>query len=224
MTTKQQNYADMANTSYNKLQEYKPLWETIPQFVILNDELKGGIDGLAIADKESKIVTTGSTSDKKSAKADVIAAVIKISGPALVYAVNNNNFTLHDQLNVTKSQLMKIQDGTLPQRLNGIVEEIEKIAPELVDYGVTEQDIADAKAKTEVYAAQVNTPRGLITKRSAKIETVADHIEQLRNILYRIDKMMRLFAGTEFHRDYKNARKIVDLGSRKKPADGNEPT
>lgn len=223
MTTKQQNYADMANTVYNKLQEYKSVWESVPQFAALDNELKTTLDGLALADKESKIITTGSTSDKMSAKEQAIAAVLKISGPALVYAINNNNLTLHDQLNVTKSRLMKIQDGTLPQRLNGIVEEIEKIAQALAEYGVTEQDIADAKTKTDAYTAQVNVPRGLITKRSTKIETVADHIEQLRNIFYRLDKMMHLSQGTEFHRDYKNARKVIDLGSRKKITDTTQP-
>ncbi|MDD3787605.1 MAG: hypothetical protein PHO94_02790 [Petrimonas sp.] len=214
MTTKQQNFADMAQTTYNKLQPYKASWENIPEFVSLENELKETLNGLTTFDKEAKIITTGSTSDKSGAKDQAIAAVVKISGPAMVYALNNSNLTLHDQLNVSKTKLRKMQDGTLPQRLNGIIEEIEKIAEPLAGYGVKPEDIADAKTKTETYTAQVNTPRGLITKRSTKIETVADYIDLLRDILYRLDKMMRLFAGTEFHRDYKNARKIVDLGSR----------
>jgi hypothetical protein len=60
----------------------------------------------------------------------------------------------------------------------------------------------------------VNHPRELITKRATKIESLADYIDLLRNVLTRIDNMMRLFDGSEFYRDYKNARKIVDLGGR----------
>ncbi len=215
MNTKQQNYSDMAHTTYNKLQPYKPSWETIPEFVVLENRLKETLKGLITADKEAKIITTGSTADKSVAKDKAIAAVVKMSGPVGLYALNNDNLTLHNQLNVTKSSLKRMQDGALIARFNGILEEITNLMPNLQDYGLSVEDLDDAKAKTAAYAALVNHPRGLITSRSTKLETVADYIEELRSIFYRLDKMMRLFAGTEFFRDYKNARKVLDLGSRK---------
>ena len=214
MTTKQQNFANMAHVTYNKLQSYKSLWESIPQFAALVDELKTTLDEFATAEKESKIVTTGSTADKSGAKQQAIDAVVKISGPAAVYALNTNNLTLYNQINTSKSDLKRVQDGALAQQLHAIIDEIEKIVDALADYGLSPQDVADAKTKTEAYDALVNHPRELITKRATKIESLADYIDLLRNVLTRIDNMMRLFDGSEFYRDYKNARKIVDLGGR----------
>lgn len=217
MTTKQQNFVDMGNTSYNKLIAHKPLWENIPEFSNLVEvELNTTLSDLAITDKEAMMVITGSAADKASARKQAIAAALAISGPIAVYALNTNNLTLFEQTNFTKSKLRKMQDGSLANCLSGIIETAETLGEKVIPFGVTPERLADAKAKTEEYAQQVNTPRAMITRRSTKLNTVADYIDALRDILSRIDKMMLLFQDTEFYTEYKNARKIVDLGTRKK--------
>ncbi|HBG39810.1 MAG TPA: hypothetical protein DDW85_00170 [Porphyromonadaceae bacterium] len=216
MTTKQQNYSDMAHTAGNTVKENQTLWSAIPRFVTLDENLNTALANLDSADKEAKIITTGTTKDKEKAKAQAIAAIIKIAGPACVYALDNNNNALHDHLNVTETTFKKVQDGNLPQLFNSIIEKVKPLAEPLVEFGVVAEDFTGAETKIQVYTDLVNDPRQLITERSTKIESVAFYIDELHQIFYRLDKMILLFVGTEFYSQYRNARKIVDRGIRKK--------
>lgn len=74
----------------------------MPQFIALYTKFKEMLNRFGFADKDSKIITTGSTSDKLTAKQQGITIVVKISVPTMVYAINNGNIALHDQLNINR--------------------------------------------------------------------------------------------------------------------------
>ncbi|AEW22144.1 hypothetical protein BFO_3335 [Tannerella forsythia 92A2] len=48
-------------------------------------------------------------------------------------------------------------------------------------------------------------------------------MRDLRRCVYKLDSLMSLFSGTRFETDYRNARIIVDLGTRKKKEEGPQP-
>jgi hypothetical protein len=103
-----------------------------------------------------------------------------------------------------------MQDSVLPQRLTRIVKIISSIGSELLLYGISKEDIRTAKAKTKVYTSIVDNPKKLIAERSSKNKTVSILIDELRDIFYRLDKLMRIYIDTDFYSEYRKARKIVD--------------
>lgn len=210
MNTADQNYSYMAFSTFTKMNAYRSIWINNTAIKIEMDKLESNLSQLESVSKEPVISTINVTQDKVKAKAEAISAILKVTGPASVYALDIDNTTLHDKLNVSKGILNKMQDSVLPQRLIRLNNIISHIAHDLLEYGLTTEDISNANSKIKAYVSIVDDPKKLIAERSSKNKTLSVLIEELRDIFYRLDKLMRVYVDTDFYIEYRKSRKITD--------------
>lgn len=218
MTTREQNFMSMARSSANVFPKWNDLWSAIPvvnrEVTALNEEI-GKIDAVS---EQTTLITKGVTEDKYNARDEALSAIVNVAKPAAVYAQDMGNMELHRQLNQSRGVLAGLAQNELLNTLSAIYTQVTNVKEEIADYGVSEEKLQDAKAKLDAFAAAIPSTRDAIVERKTSNEIISESIVNLRRIFYRLDNLMKLFDGTGFYREYKNARVIIDLGSRKKPA------
>ena len=222
MTTREQNFMSMARSSANVFPKWDELWTPVPRLKSEVDAMNAEIGKIDAASEQTTLIITGVTEDKQNARDEGVSAVVNIAKPAAVYAMDINNMELHRQLNQSRGSLMMLPQNELLNTLTGIYNRIDNVKEQVVDYGVTEEKLQDAKSKLDAFAVAVPSSRDAIVERKTNNEIVSDSIANLRRIFFRLDNLMKLFEGTDFYIEYKNARIIIDLGSRKRPANPEE--
>lgn len=215
MTTKQQNFIAMAKATANVIKKWQNEWSSNKRFTteveLLNKELTD-IDTLT---KNTLSATDGVSENKYNAKEEALTAIVNIAKPASVYAQDQNNLPLQLILNQSKGNLTKLSQHELVNTLTNIYSKIDEIKEHLADYGIAPDKITAAKQKLDAYAKASPEPRNAIVERKSGNEAIASSIDLLRQSLYKTDNLMKLFTETPFYAEYKNARIIIDLGSRK---------
>lgn len=219
MTSRQQNFMNMARTTGNVIAKWQGQWSTVPRFVNEASALQAEMKRIEEAAENTLLETKGIAMDKRNAKDEALSAIVNIAKPASVYADDSNNLQLRQQLNVSRGPLSLLTQNDLLNTLTGMYNAVFAEKDHLADYGVTEQKIADAKTKLDAYTSSVPTTRDAIVERKTNNEVIEEGIGNLRRGFHRLDNLMRLFEGTQFYSEYKNARIIVDLGTRKTPED-----
>lgn len=219
MTTKQQNYLLMTRSSVNVLQKWNSEWNPIVRFADEISALTGELQKVDSASENAMLVTKGVTADKANAREEALSAIVNIAKPAVVNAEDINDIQLAGRLNHSRGSLSTLAQNDLLNMLTGMYNNVEEVKDNLTEYGITGEKLADAKGKLDAISGVITTPRDMIVERKTTNELIEESIGILRKIFYRLDNLMKLFDGTEFYREYKNARIIVDLGSRKTPVE-----
>lgn len=215
MTTKQQNYISMTRSSVNVLQKWNSEWNAITRFANEVLALTAELQKVDSSSENAMLVTKGVTADKANAREEALSAIVNIAKPASVYADDINDLQLSARLNYSRGSLSTLAQNDLLNMLTGMYNNVFEHKDNIVEYGVTEEKLTDAKSKLDAFAGVISSPRDMIVERKTTNELIEESIGNLRKIFYRLDNLMKLFEGTPFYAEYKNARIIVDLGSRK---------
>lgn len=215
MTTRDKNYLTMARTLNEIFVRHQSVWETNPRFVREVRTFEEVLGLLTDVKVDSNIVTTGATMDKAEAAVNLYNQAVNLGKRASVYALDNNNQELHDQLRTSKGALSNMHDTFSLAKAKDIYKRLEPLKAELIDYGVSEEEMSELKELIDAYDALVTRPRELIVERKGHNESIPELMKKLRESVYKLDSLVNLFSGTAFETDYKNARIIVDTGRRK---------
>ena len=215
MTTKQQNYISMTRSSVNVLQKWNSEWNAITRFANEVLALTAELQKVDSSSENAMLVTKGATADKANAREEALSAIVNIAKPASVHADDINDLQLSARLNYSRGSLSTLAQNDLLNMLTGMYNNVFEHKDNIVEYGVTEEKLTDAKSKLDAFAGVISSPRDMIVERKTTNELIEESIGNLRKIFYRLDNLMKLFEGTPFYAEYKNARIIVDLGSRK---------
>lgn len=201
------------NTVFTK---YETVWQTNPRFTQERETFGTLLDKVRGVKADSNIVTEGATLDKAEAAMRLFEKTVGLGKRASVYALDTNNQELHNQLRISKGALSNMHDTFALAKARDIYNRIDAIKDHLTDYGIREEEITELKMLIDAYDELITRPRDLIVERKGHNETIPELIKKLRSSLYKLDSLINLFSGTSFETDYRNARVIVDLGSRKK--------
>lgn len=211
MTDRQENKLSMAKTVQLVLNNNSAIVSTPTAFSATKTELDAeitSIDGIA---QVQTINNTGSAKDKTQAENTAIDKAIALIGPAKSCARAQNNNTLYESLNYSKSDLKKLRDTTLPQTLTQIRDVLQNNLALFTDYGITADDITDFTAQIAAITPLQSAPRNAITTGKAATTALRAEFKNLDAILKRLDG---LAAGKskypDFYNAYKAARVIVD--------------
>ncbi|WP_165585898.1 hypothetical protein, partial [Pedobacter nototheniae] len=104
----------------------------------------------------------------------------------------------------------------LAAALETIADAILKFQPELVEYGITEDEYNKLKRFIDDYENNKDQPRLVITDRKSQNKSIVSLINELRLSFYKLDRLMGIWEDehVKFANDYKTARIVIDLGNR----------
>ncbi|WP_131539959.1 hypothetical protein, partial [Pedobacter nototheniae] len=95
----------------------------------INEALKGVIEG-----------SKGASSSKEQAAELAISQTLKLSRLTQVYAISHNDLALANKMQLSESLLRSLPNQQLAAALETIADAILKFQPELVEYGITEDE------------------------------------------------------------------------------------
>lgn len=213
----------MAYAAVQVLDENKTIWDGVPAMVQAHDEFKANITATEQAVSKQIADITGHAKDKTAAEDNMIAKTLSVAGSVMAFATVNGDNGLAEAMNITPSELRRYRDSVVAQRCMGVHDAATLNAAALVSYGVAAGDIVDLKARIDKYLSLIAQPRNKITARKGATAEIGALIRDTMKLLnYRIDRLMQQFAFShkEFHKQYFNARIIIDQhGQKDAPAE-----
>jgi polysaccharide pyruvyl transferase WcaK-like protein len=126
---------------------------------------------------------------------------------------------LKERVSYSYNQLMRSRDTFVINQLQVIIDALTKYISQLADYDLTQEDIDELINLTASYRAIVESPRQSITNRMRATKEIKRLFAELRIVVAeRMDNLIDQFkeSSPTFWQQYKSARKIIDLGHRRR--------
>jgi hypothetical protein len=225
MNNNQENQFSMAKAVQQVLNNNIAIVSTLPAFSTAKNDLDDVISAINEAAQSQLQNTTGTAQDKEQAALMAIEKVLTVTGPAKSYAKNEENNTLFQSLDFTRSVLQKMRDTELSNTLTSVSTTLAGIIPELATYGITAAELADLDAAIETYNSLMSAPRTAITNKSAATAAVAQAFINLKPVFIRLDGLAegQKTANPVFYNAYKAARVVVDSRGKAKSKTASNP-
>ncbi|MGD9993922.1 MAG: hypothetical protein AB7S69_11535 [Salinivirgaceae bacterium] len=205
------SYLAVANilTKYGaKLALVPAIAAVVSKFMALLEELK---EVQQIQEGKS----TGTTLQKQKEEAEMIEITLRVAASIYVYAVDQNNLELQQEVKVSPSYLKTIGDNSLLNRCNRIHQIASGLDAEaLAPYGLLPETTSGLRKEIDDFAALVAKPRTAIVARSTATSRLQELFKEINTLLReQMDKLMLVIKDQEpvFYNEYKAARVIVDL-------------
>lgn len=215
MTTKQENFISMVRAVNKLLQDNQKTWAGVNRFARAVTELKDLISLIGTVGAKANSPITGATKDKWSIEDEAVDQGVNLAKLASVYALDEKNMELHDKLRISRSRLLHLHEDECLKRLMDVLALLQPLSNDLADFGIVHADVVHFKSLLDAYEAALAKPRQLTVERKTMNTTqLPDLISKMRQTLYVLDSMINRFKQTPLPAQYKNARLIVDLGSR----------
>jgi hypothetical protein len=215
----QENKLSMYLTVQKVTNSNVEVWKDLPAFKNIFNEYEGVLSKIKAISLVQEKKITGAAKDKKEARNAAIEKCLTIIGAFHTYAVVSGNNKLADSVSYSADDLYRSRDTILASRLNIVHEIVREYIDDMAEYGVVQEDLDELAGLTEKYAATCEDPREAITNRARATKQLKDLIKNADTLLRtRLDKLIILFKSKQpdFWQQFKNARKIVNLGYRKR--------
>ncbi len=216
MLTVEENFLSMTRAVHAVLKRHESKWKGAKRFAESAQVLENLIGQEAVTSTDAGIITTGATEDKHGAGNAAFELGADIAKRASIYAIHQKNMELHDQLRVSRSSFAARHHAAAVAKLRDIIKRLMPILLELADYGISPTEITQLTELTNRYEKLASKPRDLVVTRKTINQSIPKLIAKLRKVLYELDSLISMFKTIvpQFVEEYKNARKIINLGSR----------
>jgi hypothetical protein len=168
---------------------------------------------------------TGVTAEKNAIRELLIPVTAKTCAAIVAYATNTNNTNLKTQFKYKKGDFSKMRNQDLYTNAINIYNNALVHGQKLAPFATTD-DIAKIKELADQYHALLPQNRTLTSQGVTTTANLQGTINTIMDLITNtIDPLMSPleYSHPDFYRDYKNARKIVDHGSRSKHTDDDKP-
>lgn len=217
MSLVQENFIRMANAVTDVLGRY-PEWKSVSAFEAEQQNFEAYMSMLQEKRIHAQMKSKGATEDKDALKEQAISLTVNLAKRASVYALNNNNMELFEELNANKAPFRIYADNLLLSKMRHIQILLMAMPPAPLErYSITSQNLQDMNAAINAYEAILSKPRDIIVERKMHNYTANQMIVLIREVLMKMDRLINIFSGSAFEHEYKSARIIIDLGTRHNP-------
>lgn len=201
----------------NVLDKFKLLWSGIAGFVTVQKDFRGATDKLQKTATAAGTKTKEITKNKNSSVKNFIVHLFRATSILAVHATNTGNTALQNQTDYTESELEDMRPAELLGLSDLVLENLTANKTELVNLGLTEEDITIIADFIDNFETITSSPRTTITSRKAAGAQLRPQFAAASFILKeKLDKLMEQFRLTqpEFYNEYWNARDTVKYGTR----------
>jgi hypothetical protein len=198
---------------------HSEVWDTFPAFKQQFNEFKTQIQNINDTLMDQRKTTTGVTKAKQDTRNNVVKTGLIISESCFAYANVIGDLKTASRVSFRISDLMKGRDSELLADLRVIHEIAQQNIDALADYGVSQEDADEFHDLIEAYAAVLENPRQAVTNKARATKKLKELFSFTDSILKnRLDRLVNRYKEShpDFWNQFKFARKIVNLGHRRK--------
>jgi len=219
MTKNQENRLSMYLTVQQVTNYFSNAWQAFLPFKIQYSEFETLLEKIKAIRPIQEAKITGVTKDKTEARKKVSQKALKIGEKVFAYASIIGNNKLKDRVNYRPSDFIRCRDTVLCDYIQVIYNAANQHLSELADFDVTQKELDELKRLNDNYSVIIENPRQAVTNRTRATKYIQMYFSQTDIIIKeRLDKLMNHFKeeNPDFWHQYKSARKIVNLGHRKR--------
>ena len=215
MTTNQKIRLRMYLGTRNFVSQNQATANAIPKFAASYAILLGTIDEIQLIGEMQGINKTGLAMDKNKLKKKLIALAVKYSNKVAILAKLTKNDTLLNEVRFNESELGRLSEVTLKDRVKIIYDKAEANLASLAEQGLTPDTQKQFLETITAFNNALETPRtGIAEKRKAtqKLPVLFDKADSEIEI-------MDLAAASakdeypDFFNGYKTSRKLIESNS-----------
>jgi len=213
----QENRLSMFYAVQRVMLENNAIWSGTAAIVTTAGDLDARITSLE-EDLQTQVRDiTGHSKDKTEAEDAMIAQTLDVAGKVMAYATAQGDQALAEAMDITPTELRRYRDSVVAQRCQDVHDSANAVLASLAGYGVDAAKLTALQVAIDAYLSMNPAPRVAITERknaTTEIELLVGETLDLLN--RRLDGLIQGYSITEpdFHRQYTDARIIVDLGGR----------
>lgn len=211
MKTTDGNQINMALAVQKVIDKYGGLWGSHKGFSKHVELMKQYLVQIKLHQQNTEDDSGGVTLDKDNAADYAIELGRDLAGSAYVYAKSIGNETLKAQFHIPKKKLTEVQEVLSVSKLKELLKNMEAITDKLQEY-VSKDELKALDEAIKNFENQVANPRAFIVDRAKSNEIVADTVVKMKSNFKDMDRLMTKFKKTEFEREYKHARIVIDHG------------
>jgi len=219
MTTHEENKLSMYLTVQQVTNFHSEVWKDSVAFANSFNEYETLLNTINKTRQIQLRSITGVTQMKWDAMFKASEKGFFIAQPVCAYAKSIGDHKTVDRVSFSISKLMNERDTVIFVKLRDVKEFAQNYLDQLGDYGITQADIDELDVLTEHYAVIVENPRQSITNRARATKDLREQMNEAKVLLtdYMDRLVYRFKAGNpEFWQQYMNARKIINLGHRRR--------
>ncbi len=224
MRSREQNFLAMAHTVNTVVQNNQPKWVNVVRFAQCAQELNDLVSLIVDVNAAADSNITGATQDKASICLRAADEGLKLAKRTSVYASDKKNLELRQRLTISRSELLDQHGAEILATLRDWIARINPVISELEPYGILPADLHHFKGLVDEYDNLLTRPRELVVARKTMNQSsLPDLLAKTREVLEHMDNLINLFEATPFEAQYRNARMIIDLGSRSAKPENSTP-
>ena len=138
---------------------------TVPAFSTTFTSFKAKVSSIESTAQLETQVITGVATDKKTRKETLVQQATDIAAVVFSYASSVGNNTLKQQVNFSRSELLRLKDDELPATSHNIHDAANANLVALAPYGITAAMLTSFDTLISQYAAVVPSPRNAKAQR-----------------------------------------------------------
>jgi len=223
MRKRHEDFISMLTVVGSVFDANQPVWSANSVFAGYVNDFRANRLLIDAAAQAGNIITTGATRDKSNAAGAAFDYGSKLSKRASVFAMEQGNSEMHDQMRVSKTSLSRLADTKASAKLHDLYDRMVAVGDDLSPY-VSAEELSRFRGLIDAYDKLLSRPRELTVNRKTHNDDLPELIQASRKLLYKTDSLINIFDGTEFEAAYHNARRIVNSGSRKAPVSQETPS
>lgn len=214
----EENKLEMFNSVAAVLNKNNTAVATLPALAEAKTEFTDLIADIIKTDKEYGTATVGKAAVKNSVENQLIDAALSLKGALASFARKTSNTELALLAKFTKTDLLRLGDTDLKNKISTILEIAEANKTSLANYNVDDAEINNLKEKAENFNnATANNKTGFTGKVGARVSLTelfdtGDEVLKvdLDNLMLRMKKNY-----PDFYIEYQAARVTKDLGGKR---------
>ena len=213
MNRKEINLLGMLESVVEGLDINEPLISNKPAIMAVKSRLKRNIVVVKGLQQKQAVGTKADTAIKNYKREDMTANLLNVAAGITAVGAEKNDIRLKMAGAVTEPALNGMRESDLVIRAHEVYETAMSIAPELVTWGISQDEIDDLGASSDSYLSQNPTIRNI----KAKSVEATTEIKQKLNESYSLvkdplDALMLPFKkiNPTFYGEYLNTRLIID--------------
>ncbi len=212
MNQRQINKVEMMETTQTYLDANTAVWSTVPIITTYKNQLSQAIDGLKTAaqDQDAAQVFIGSNLQNLkitiSEKMDILDDILE------AYADDTDNAELLAKSANSKSDYLRQTNEDFETKVKNVIALLEENVADMADYGLTQDQIDDAKLSFGSYQDKRGKPRSYQVASRQATQSIEDLMGEASAAINKLDKVMKRFkrSNSSFYNGYQAARTVIN--------------
>lgn len=219
MNKVQSNQMAMLLAVYHVFKNFNEIPESIPALSKFIAEFINRMNLIEIAHREQEGHSTANAAQKLKEENEMIDLTITLAAAIYVYAMDQGNLELAAKVDKPASYYGTLKQSSLIAFCRNVLDLAKGLVDQLADYGISQATVDAMEKEIAGFASVIVAPRQRIVSRSEATKRLDALLREQMNLLkHKLDKMMLMFRSSHpnFYQSYKNARIIVNIGTRHK--------